>query len=174
MMGVQTDVMIRSLLAALALLTLGPTSVLAQERTVTVTFDDLPYQAPAAEMCDPAAATKLMQDFLAMLRPLDTHGVGFVNEGQVCAERRGELLPALLSAWLDAGLELGNHTFDHSSLNAVEAATWLADVDAGAWITGPLLAARGETLRWFRHPYLHTGETPEKKSAAAMSSRRSR
>lgn len=159
--------MTRSLFLALAVLTLASTPALAQQRTVTVTFDDLPYQASAAEMCDPEAATKLTRDFLAMLGPLDTRGVGFVNEGKVCAKRRAELLPALLSAWLDAGLELGNHTFDHPSLNALPAEAWLAEVDEGARVTGPLLTSRGETLRWFRHPFLHTGETAEKKAAAA-------
>ncbi|RZJ25438.1 MAG: polysaccharide deacetylase [Brevundimonas sp.] len=163
--------MIRPLLTAAAVLALWVPPALAQApepiRTVTVTFDDLPYQAPDSELCDPAAAMRLTQDFVAMLRPLDTRGVAFVNEGKGCEARRAELLPPLLSVWLDAGLELGNHTFSHPSLNAVAVDDWLAEVDQGAEVTRPLLASRGQTLRWFRHPYLHTGETMEKKAAAA-------
>jgi len=158
--------MARILLAVLALL-LGPLAAVAQQRTVTVTFDDLPYQASDGELCDPEVAMTLTRDFVAMLRPLNTRGVAFVNEGKGCEARRADLLPPILAVWLDAGLELGNHTFSHPSLNAFPVTVWLAEVDQGAEITRPLLAARGQTLRWFRHPYLHTGETMEKKRAAA-------
>ncbi|MEC8456618.1 MAG: polysaccharide deacetylase, partial [Pseudomonadota bacterium] len=51
---------------------------LAQDRKVAVTFDDLPYQGPAAALCDPAQLMRLTTDFLAMLKPLDTHGTAFV------------------------------------------------------------------------------------------------
>lgn len=123
--------MIRTLLTALAALALGASSVLAQERTVTVTFDDLPYQAPDRELCDPAKAMALTRDFVDTLRPLDTQGVAFVNEGKGCEARRAELLPPMLAVWLDAGLELGNHTFSHPGLNAFPVEDWLAEVDRG-------------------------------------------
>lgn len=159
--------MMRALVLALAVAALSLSPARAQERTVTVTFDDLPYQAPDGELCDPATAMTLTRDFVDMLRPLDTRGVAFVNEGKGCEARRAERLPPLLAVWLDAGLELGNHTFSHPGLNAFPVEDWLAEVDLGAEVTRPLLAARGQTLRWFRHPYLHTGETMEKKIAAA-------
>lgn len=159
--------MMRALVLALAVVALSLSAVRAQERTVTVTFDDLPYQAPDSELCDPAKAMTLTRDFVDMLRTLDTHGVAFVNEGKGCEARRADLLPSLLAVWLEAGLELGNHTFSHPGLNAFPVEAWLAEVDLGAEVTRPLLASRGQTLRWFRHPYLHTGETMEKKIAAA-------
>ena len=37
-------------------------------------------------------------------------------------------------------------------------------MDAGAPVTRAVLEARGQDLVWFRHPYLFTGETPEKKA----------
>ena len=155
----------RALLIALtACLVGGP--VLAQTRSVAVTFDDLPYQATGPELCDPEAALRLTRDFVDMLRPLDTRATGFVNEGQVCDANRADLLPALLTVWLDAGLDLGNHSFSHPSLHGTTAEAWLADVDRGAEITRPLLEARGMSLRWFRHPFLNAGETPEKKATA--------
>jgi peptidoglycan/xylan/chitin deacetylase (PgdA/CDA1 family) len=159
--------MMRALLLAAGLAGLFLSPAMAQERTVTVTFDDLPFQASDQDLCDPTTAMRLTRDFVAMLRPLDTHGVAFVNEGKGCEARRAELLPPLLAVWLDAGLELGNHTFSHPSLNTVPVADWLAEVDLGAEVTRPLLASRGQTLRGFRHPFLHTGETTEKKIAAA-------
>ena len=40
-------------------------------------------------------------------------------------------------------------------------------MDAGATVSRAVLEARGRELRFFRHPYLFTGETPEKKAAIA-------
>ena len=153
------------LLAALLFGLAAP--VVAQTRSVAVTFDDLPYQAPAAQLCDPAAATAMTEAFLAMLAPLDMPATVFVNEGKVCEQHRAELLPALLSLWLDAGFDLGNHTFSHINIHRSTAEAYLADADRGAEVTRPLLAARGATLRWFRHPYLFTGETQDKHDAIA-------
>lgn len=136
-------------------------------RTVAVTFDDLPYQGVADALCDPARAMALTTGFVDMLRPLDTHATVFVNAGKVCAERRGTLLPALLDVWLDAGLDMGNHTDTHINIHRTTVDAWLADVDAGAPEIRSALEARGRTLRWFRHPFLFTGETPDKKAAMA-------
>ncbi|WP_296817818.1 polysaccharide deacetylase family protein [Brevundimonas sp.] len=143
----------------------GP--ALAQSRAVAVTFDDLPYQAPSAMLCDPEAAMALTDAFVGMLRPLDTRGTAFVNEGKVCEAQRAALLPRILNAWLDAGLGLGNHTFSHINIHRNTVEAYLADVDAGAPVTRAVLAARGQELVWFRHPYLFTGETPEKKAGIA-------
>lgn len=143
----------------------GPAA--AQERAVAVTFDDLPYQAPDAVLCDPVRAMALTQDFVAMLRPLDTRAAVFVNEGKICEQRRADLLPALLNVWLDAGLDMGNHTFSHINIHRNTVEAYLADVDRGAPATRAVLEARGRSLVFYRHPYLFTGETPEKKAAIA-------
>ena len=139
----------------------------AQQRAVAVTFDDLPYQASEAELCDPVRAIALTEDFVAMLRPLDTRATVFVNEGKVCEAHRAVLLSALLGVWLDAGLDLGNHTASHINIHRTTVEAYLADVDAGALVSRAVLAERGRALRFFRHPYLFTGETPEKKAAIA-------
>ncbi|MFN7128982.1 MAG: polysaccharide deacetylase family protein [Brevundimonas sp.] len=143
------------------------TPALAQERRVAVTFDDLPYQAPDAALCDPVQMMRLTTEFVAMLKPLDTHGTAFVNEGKVCEPTRVSTLPTALGVWLDGGLDLGNHSFSHINIHRTTAEAYLADVDAGAPTTRAVLEARGRTLRWFRHPYLFTGETQEKHDAIA-------
>ena len=158
--------MTRILLAALAALTLS-SPALAQQRAIAVTFDDLPYQAADAALCDPQAAMALTTGFVDMLRPLDTHATAFINEGKVCEAQRATLLPRVLNVWLDADLDLGNHTFSHINIHRTTAEAWLADTDQGATITRSVLEARGRRLHWFRHPYLFTGETPEKKAAMA-------
>ena len=137
------------------------------QRRVAVTFDDLPYQTDEATLCDPVRVMRLTQDFVAMLAPLDTKGTAFVNEGHVCEAARASTLPRVLDAWLDAGLDLGNHTFSHINIHETTADAYLADVDAGAPLTRAALEKRGRRLHWFRHPFLFTGETPEKHAAIA-------
>lgn len=159
--------MIRAPLIAFVAAVLFATPVPAQTRTVAVTFDDLPYQAPEAALCDPERARALTRDLIAVLEPLDTHGVVFVNEGKVCDAQRAVLLPEILNLWLDAGFEVGNHTFSHINIHENPVEAYLADVDRGAETSRAVLAARGQRLRWFRHPYLYTGETREKHDAIA-------
>lgn len=157
---------LQCLRAVLAVLLLAG-SAAAQSRSVAVTFDDLPYQASRDQLCDPEQAMALTTDFVDMLRPLATRATAFVNEGKVCEARRDVLLPALLEVWLDAGLDLGNHTYSHINIHQSTVEAYLADVDAGAPVTRAILAARGRELSYFRHPFLFTGETPEKEAAIA-------
>lgn len=153
----------RFLILAMALSLAGPAA--AQDRRVAVTFDDLPFQTTPEALCDPAQAMALTDAFVGMLAPLDTRATAFVNEGKVCNERRETLLSEILTAWLDAGIGLGNHTFSHINIHRTTPEAYLADLDRGDDITRPLLQAQGQDLVWFRHPYLWTGETPEKRAA---------
>lgn len=159
--------MIGKVLVAAAAALLITTPAAAQPRAVAVTFDDLPYQAADAALCDPKAAMTLTGDFLRMLKPLKTRATAFVNEEKVCEALRPTLLPRIENAWLDAGIDLGNHTYSHLNIHKTTVETWLADVDKGEIVTRPVLKKRGKTLRYFRHPYLFLGETPEKKAAMA-------
>jgi hypothetical protein len=81
-----------------------------------------------------------------------------VNEENLLSE--GVTDPArvnLLRQWLDAGLELANHTFAHLDMHETPIDRFEDDVVRGEPVLRELLRARGMTLRWFRHPYLHTG-----------------
>jgi len=149
----------RLLITALtALLIASPAA--AQTRSVAVTFDDLPYQATKEELCDPKTLETLSADFLAMLKPLDARSTFFINSGKVCPSQ-SRRLATLLARWAKAGVVLGNHTANHPSIHRMTVEAWLADVDAGA------IQVKAGTPRYFRHPYLFTGETPEKKAAMA-------
>ena len=158
---------IRVLVCGLAILAASVLPAAAQDRRVAVTFDDLPYQTSETALCEPGELMRLTADFTAMLKPLDTQGTAFVNEGKVCEPTRASTLPAALELWLAAGLDLGNRSFSHINIHRSTAEAYLADVDAGAPTTRAVLAAHGGALRWFRHPYLFTGETQEKHDAIA-------
>ncbi|MFY9573135.1 MAG: polysaccharide deacetylase family protein, partial [Blastocatellia bacterium] len=91
--------------------------------------------------------------------------VGFVNEAKLNAPGEEAARTVLLKMWLDAGLELGNHTFSHINIDRVSLAAYKEDVIRGEPVTRKLLREKGLTLRFFRHPMLHTGPTLEYKKA---------
>lgn len=130
--------------------------VAAEPGPVAVTFDDLPLQGssgrPVAELI------RVNERLLETLEAADIPAVGFVNEHKL--ESGGRPDPArvaILEAWLDAGLELGNHTYSHPDLHRVPLSKYLGDIERGEVVTRPLAEARGTPYRYFRHPFLHTG-----------------
>jgi peptidoglycan/xylan/chitin deacetylase (PgdA/CDA1 family) len=124
--------------------------------TVAVTFDDLP--ATGGERGSAVDVLAINRAIVGTLAGRNIPAVGFVNEGGL--ETNGQVDPALVSSltlWLDAGLELGNHTYSHPSLHRVSKDLWFEDVLKGERVTRPLVAAHGGIWRWFRHPFLQTG-----------------
>lgn len=127
-------------------------------REVAVTFDDLPGVAMLqSQRCNPKAFAELNATLVQKLREHRVPAIGFVVERNVC-EGQEAALPGLLSMWLDAGLELGNHSFSHFDLNDTPLARYQADVIRGERVTKELLRQRGKRLVYFRHPFLHAGK----------------
>ena len=52
-------------------------------------------------------------------------------------------------------------------LHAIGLEAYEQDILRGEQTLRPLLAERGQAPRWFRHPYLRAGETPEQRAALA-------
>ncbi|MGZ6019453.1 MAG: polysaccharide deacetylase family protein [Phenylobacterium sp.] len=123
---------------------------------VALTFDDLPTMA-LSPTTDYASVTT--RDLLASLKRHHIPATGFVNEVKLEARDKPERI-GLLKAWLDAGMDLGNHTYDHPHFST-DATAEIADAAKGEVVTRALLAARHRTPHWFRHPYLETGATEE-------------
>jgi peptidoglycan/xylan/chitin deacetylase (PgdA/CDA1 family) len=139
------------------------------ERAVAVTFDDLPGGHAAVVANDVASLEELTRKLLDAVRKHRIPAVGFVNEAKLFVEGEGpggvEGRTALLRMWLEAGLELGNHTYSHWDLDRTPLPQFQADVIRGEAVTRGLLQARGQTLRYFRHPFLHVGEEVGKRHA---------
>jgi peptidoglycan/xylan/chitin deacetylase (PgdA/CDA1 family) len=139
----------------------------AAARAVAVTFDDLP--AGSAVAGDLASLRLLTERLLESVRRHGVPAVGFVNEGKLfaggAAPAEVEGRTALLRMWLDAGLELGNHSYSHGDLNRMRLEEFQADVIRGEAVTRKLLEERGRKLRYFRHPFLHVGEELRKRRA---------
>jgi peptidoglycan/xylan/chitin deacetylase (PgdA/CDA1 family) len=131
--------------------------VAAQEpnRRIAVTIDDLPVVSTRRDIKNRQEITRKLLGHVTKAR---VPAIGFVNENKLYTNgTRDEKQIDLLRMWIDAGLELGNHTFSHRSLNAITLEEFQADLLKGESVTRELLAANGKKIRYFRHPYLHTG-----------------
>ena len=110
------------LVAAIAILLLTQTQTRvraandAPERAISITIDDLP--AGAAQNMTAAEITSMTKRLTDTLREQKIPVVAFVNERKLYYNWNevNERIAAL-NMWLDAGMELGNHTYAHTSLN---------------------------------------------------------
>lgn len=137
------------------------------ERQVAITFDDLPGVTPA-NPGKPEALVKLQWYNEAIPTILKAHGaptIGFVNEARLQVAGERDARTALLQKWIDAGFELGNHTYTHANFNEVSVPEMEDETIRGEVVTSALLKAVGKRERYFRYPYLFTGPTAEAKEA---------
>ncbi len=81
----------------------------------------------------------------------------FINESQLNMGGQRDARVRSLEKWLDAGLELGNHTYSHRRPDEAELHRYFDDVVQGEVITRQLLSDRGQSLAWYRYPFLATG-----------------
>ena len=134
------------------------------DRRIAVTIDDLPWQRMATT--SPEALRTRHAALLEQLRLGGVPVIGFVNEDKL--EIDGVEQPervAMLEAWLDAGHTLGNHTYGHVDVHAVGIPAFEDAILRGERMLRPMLAKRGQTPEWFRHPYLRAGRSTEDKAA---------
>ena len=131
---------------------------------MAVTFDDLPVQG--FDSGDTSTIRDVNGRIVKTLKSRRIPAVAFVNErGLEIDGRPDPKRVAALSLWLDAGFELGNHTYSHPSLHKVPLDRYLHEIADGERVTRPLVEGRGGTYRWFRHPFLQTGRDLDTKRA---------
>jgi peptidoglycan/xylan/chitin deacetylase (PgdA/CDA1 family) len=124
-------------------------------REVAITIDDLPRGGDArlTPEADRAMTVKLLSPFKRDHIPL----IGFVNE---C--RHSDELRPLLTLWVAAGADLGNHTCSHIDLNNTSLADFESEILNSEAVTTAVL---GHRPIYFRYPFLHTGKDMESKEA---------
>lgn len=123
-------------------------------RRVAISVDDLPWVE--IHRTDAGSMRERHQRLLAALT--GTPAIGFVNEDKL--EVDGKIVESrrqMLADWLEAGFELGNHTFGHVGLHQTAIDDYEQAILDGERVLRPLLAQHGQAPRWFRHPYLHAG-----------------
>lgn len=140
----------------------------AREKSVAMTFDDLPHAHVGEDGTDQPSLQGIEEANTRILDALKAHNapaIGFVVESKVHAV--GRHAKTILKDWTGPRLTLGNHTFSHADTNALDIAGIKREIVEGDKTTRTVLNAAGKRLRFLRLPYNHIGDTPEKQKAIA-------
>lgn len=152
----------RSLLFLLILANIASVFAQGTAKNIAITIDDLPVVSTRTDIKNRQEITKKL---LKHITDAKVPVIGFVNENKLFTDgKRDEAQVGLLRMWLDAGLELGNHTYSHKSLNNLKLIDYQNEILKGETITRELLVARNQKLQYFRHPFLQTGTSLEVKA----------
>ncbi len=120
------------------------------QKYVAFTMDDLPFVG------NYDSASIYSEGILQAFDKFGIKAVGFVNDKFVLDQK--DKGTKVLQAWLEKGHELGNHTFSHMSLTESPLEDYIEDIKAGQQYSAELQKKyNGQEMRYFRHPYLQTG-----------------
>jgi peptidoglycan/xylan/chitin deacetylase (PgdA/CDA1 family) len=153
--------MCRNILSIIAALMLAPAALDAQTpaaRRVAITIDDCPV---VNEMTDLGNFQRITNGLVGSFQVEKVPVTTFINERQLNVPGQRDARAAVLDQWLNAGFELGNHTYSHKSASNVPVDQFQDDIVKGEVITRAILEQRGRQLVWLRYPYLHSGATAE-------------
>lgn len=138
----------------LLLLLFVATISFAQQKEICITIDDLPTVSYRTDRVD----QEITQKLLRTLNEYNIPAIGYVNERKLYHKGRLDSTKLdILVQWLENGMDLGNHTYSHYDYNNVSESTYFEDIIKGERVIKPLLTQYGKVLRFFRHPYLHSG-----------------
>jgi peptidoglycan/xylan/chitin deacetylase (PgdA/CDA1 family) len=147
---------LRFLLLLLIILHINLAQPTSGSKTISVTIDDLPLNI--ASNVSNAEMRTIVERLLEKIKQEKTPVNAFVNESKL--EINGMRDPervAILKLWLDAGVDLGNHTYAHKSQNQVPVSEAKEDIIKGERTIKELFAVQSKKPKYFRHPFLHTG-----------------
>jgi peptidoglycan/xylan/chitin deacetylase (PgdA/CDA1 family) len=121
---------------------------------LAITIDDFPGGGPeTGDFTHP----RMVADIIAALR---AHGVQHATAFVVGSMLEGHPeRQAALDAWIEAGFEVGNHTYTHPSLAETDAGTYIADIEQNRPLIESLEKRTGQRAHYFRAPYLDEGNT---------------
>ena len=112
----------------------------SQQRTLSMTIDDLPFVGESKNFH--------LAMIIDAIKTSAIPATGFIIAREVNASN----LPTL-QKFREAGLSLGNHTLSHINLNKVTADIYIQDIDTADKILTPVLTEP----KFFRYPYLAHG-----------------
>jgi peptidoglycan-N-acetylglucosamine deacetylase len=137
------------------------------QKSLVLTVDDLPGALPGNDFAlgDLKTLQKINRGIPAILKAHHVWAIGFVNERKLQVWGERDARAELLQMWLDNGLTLGNHTYEHTDFNTATLQKFEDETIRGEAATRVLMKAAGQTEKYFRHPYLKTGATIEAKTA---------
>jgi peptidoglycan/xylan/chitin deacetylase (PgdA/CDA1 family) len=144
-------------------LMISSTTAQISTRKICITMDDLP-----AATTEPSQSRWqfITTGVLRAFQDYQVPAIGFVNEGKLSINgEASDERKLLLKQWFDAGFELGNHTWSHIDYNTHTPEQFEDDLVNGEKFIDKLYAGTPNRIRYFRHPFLHCGDTQAKKDA---------
>ena len=138
-------------------------------RTIAVTIDDLPGAVPGSDdaMGDLNSLRSWNHGVLQALAKHHVPAIGFVIERKLQVKDERDARAAILEDWIQAGLDLGNHTYSHMHFSQMTLQQFEDDTVRGDVVTKQLLSQAGRSEVYFRHPALDLGRTASDKDAFA-------
>lgn len=143
----------RQWLAAISLLLLVNNPLHAQERRIAITFDDAPRSA--GQLLSTEERTALLIRSLADANV--DEAMFFVTTSNL--QRAGKEGEARLRQFTSAGHTLANHSHNHVSANRIDGMAFISDFVESM----RLLREFDRVAPFFRFPFLHEGNTTEKR-----------
>ena len=129
------------------------------QKQIAITVDDLPF----VQNLSLKHAQESTAILLNKMKQQNLKTVGFVNENSVYKLGEIDERVAMLEAWMTNGQQLGNHTFSHPSFSKLSLEDFKVETLKGEVITEKIKQKYGQTERYFRYPFLHTGSDSLKK-----------
>ena len=132
-----------------------------QKAQICFSIDDMPVVSYGIK--DSNYQKQIFNSIMNSLVKNEIPAIGFVNEGKMRKEADGgRYQKELLKNWIKSGLELGNHTYSHPDYNTTSCKEYTSDILRGEKILKEILSESGKSIKYFRHPFLHVGETKAK------------
>jgi peptidoglycan/xylan/chitin deacetylase (PgdA/CDA1 family) len=133
-------------------------SPLAVHPVVALTFDDLPA---AGSLPSGENRTSIATSLAAELQANHLQGTyGFVNASKLQNDPDAQ---QALHVWVDAGMNIGSHTWSHMSLTGNTADAFENDIARNEDALGKY--SSGRDWHWFRYPFLWEGDALDKRHA---------
>ncbi|MES1263071.1 MAG: polysaccharide deacetylase family protein, partial [Peristeroidobacter soli] len=149
-----------------ALIVFSPASAAEKKLKVALTFDDLPLNGMLPEG---KKQSDFARDTVAVLKKYKIPpSYGFIVARSLERNPDGALA---LQIWVNGGHPLANHTYTHLDLTKNSAEDFEREILRNEpslellMPEGGQFAKAGHDWRWLRYPYLHEGDTLEKRRA---------
>lgn len=127
-------------------------SVSVDGKEIALTFDDAPY--------DDSAHFKSAERTNLLIRKLEKLNTGPVMVFAVPCRFEKERSIASLKLWRNSGHYIANHSCSHPDLDKMTAQLYIENLEKADQL---LKAFFPSDIKFFRYPYLHEGDTSEKR-----------
>ncbi len=127
-------------------------SVYAQEKSISITIDDVPN------------TTKYQKDnfspvFLDVLDSLQVPFTIFINEDKIYKSGLLDKNKDLLERWIENNqVTIGNHTYSHSRHSDVGFESFVKDIEQGEILTKKYVYEHNKEFKYFRFPFNDMGK----------------